>query len=555
MKTFFSNLLGLVALLLLVGGLMGVGALDSGPLKTAVYATLVFSLAGLLLVIGTQPRLRPLFILLLALLALVTLFGLAHGGTAAGIAFMPLFVASILIALWGVLFLIGNLPSIRPAGLWSLFGIFIGVLLSMFSVDRWGEVFDTIKRNKLRTALTCVSVAWGIFVMVVLLGLGQGLNNGIRHSFRRESANGVYVSAAKTSIPWGGYNVGRRITFNNRDYDEAVKLDGIDHMGKQYFIHGGRFGGGEMKVQRGTKSNLFGVNAVNPAALYLDTAEMAQGRFINDLDVATLRKTVVIGEPVRDYLFGHQTNSTRGDGGVDEAIGEWIVIGGVPFEVVGIYKSDNEESARQAYIPVSTAQLAFNGADRLGMLSFTVKDDVTIDQEGEIKQQVIDILAASHQFSPQDRQAVRVFDNIEGFSHFQQFFMVISMFVLVIGLGTLAAGVVGVSNIMMIAVKERTREIGIRKALGATPQSIVAMIVQEAVFLTSIAGLLGLSAGVVFLGLLPKLIDTEMIENPSINIGVGVLAAVGLMVAGALAGFVPARSAAKVNPVETLRDA
>jgi putative ABC transport system permease protein len=472
-----------------------------------------------------------------------------------GAAFLPLGLFTFVVVVSAMLYAIGTLPSLRPRDLWSLFAVFFGVVISMFSLDRWGEVFDTIKRNKLRTALTCVSVAWGIFVMVVLLGLGQGLNNGIRHSFRREAANGVYISASKTSIPWGGYNVGRKITFNNRDYDEATKIDGIDHLNKQYFIHGGRFGGGEMKVARGTKSNLFGVNAVSPDALFLDTLELVQGRFVNDLDVATLRKTAVVGEPVRDYLFGHQTNSTRGDGGFDKAIGDWIVIGGVPFQVVGIYKSDNEESARQVYIPVSTAQLAFNGADRLGMLSFTVKDSVTLAQEAEVKQHIIDILAASHQFSPEDRQAVRVFDNIEGFSHFQQFFMVISMFVLVIGLGTLAAGVVGVSNIMMIAVKERTREIGIRKALGATPQSIVAMIVQEAVFLTSIAGLLGLSAGVGFLGLLPKLIDTEMIENPSINIGVGVLAAVGLMVAGALAGFVPARSAAKVNPVETLRDA
>jgi putative ABC transport system permease protein len=203
---------------------------------------------------------------------------------------------------------------------------------------------------------------------------------------------------------------------------------------------------------------------------------------------------------------------------------------------------------------VSTAQLAFNGADRIGMIMFDVKPGVSIEEEGQIKRQVIELLAASHQFSPDDKQAVHVFDTIEGFSHFQQFFSVISMFVIVIGLGTLAAGVVGVSNIMMIAVKERTKEIGVRKALGATAQSIIAMIVQEAVFLTSIAGLLGLSAGVVTLGAMGKFIHTDMIENPSINISTGIAAAVGLVIAGALAGFVPAKSAAQVNPIETLRD-
>ena len=401
--------------------------------------------------------------------------------------------------------------------------------------------------------LTCVSVAWGIFVMVVLLGLGQGLNNGIRKSFRREAANGIYISASKTSVPFAGYGVGRKLTFNNRDYEAAKDLEGIDHLGEQYFIHGGRFGGGEMKTQKGTKSNLFAVNAVNPAAFYLSTSDISQGRFLNDLDIKLLRKACVIGEPVRDFLFGHADNNGHGDGTVDDPIGQWVVVGGVPFQVVGVFHDDNEETARQLYIPVSTAQLAFNGADRLGMLMFTVGES-NAEQAAVIKRKVVAQLAASHQFSPDDKQAVRIFDNVEGFAKFQQFFNVISLFVLVIGLGTLAAGVVGVSNIMMIAVKERTKEIGVRKALGATPQSIVAMIVQEAVFLTSVAGLLGLSAGVVFLGILPKLIDTELIDNPSINIGVGVLAAVGLVVAGALAGFVPARSAAKVNPIETLRD-
>jgi len=470
-----------------------------------------------------------------------------------GFAFLPLLLVTLTVFVCALLYVIGSLPSVRPRGVFSLFGVFFAVIGSMFSLDRWGEVFDTIKRNKLRTVLTCVSVAWGIFVMVVLLGLGQGLNNGIRKSFRREAANGIYISASKTSVPFAGYGVGRKLTFNNRDYEAAKDLEGIDHLGEQYFIHGGRFGGGEMKTQKGTKSNLFAVNAVNPAAFYLSTSDISQGRFLNDLDIKLLRKACVIGEPVRDFLFGHADNNGHGDGTVDDPIGQWVVVGGVPFQVVGVFHDDNEETARQLYIPVSTAQLAFNGADRLGMLMFTVGES-NAEQAAVIKRKVVAQLAASHQFSPDDKQAVRIFDNVEGFAKFQQFFNVISLFVLVIGLGTLAAGVVGVSNIMMIAVKERTKEIGVRKALGATPQSIVAMIVQEAVFLTSVAGLLGLSAGVVFLGILPKLIDTELIDNPSINIGVGVLAAVGLVVAGALAGFVPARSAAKVNPIETLRD-
>jgi len=553
-KKLALNLAALVGLVILVVGLAMAGKLASGLVAFTLFITFVYSIAALLLVVGTTQALRPVFAILLLVLAVASAFGLVLGGAAIGLSLLPLFVGAVLLYLWGGLYVIGMAPSFRRGGITLPFQIFGLVTISMFQIDRWGEVFDTIRRNKLRTVLTCISVAWGIFVLVVLLGLGQGLNNGIRKSFRKDAANAVYINAAKTSIPYGGYNINRRITFNNRDYDAARKIPGINHLGMQYFIHGGRFGGGEMKTTRGTKSNLFGVNAINSATYFLDTIDMVQGRFINEDDVANKRKTCVIGEPVRDYLFGHNTNTDAGDGGIDDPMGEWIDVGGVPFQVVGVYHSDNEESARQVYIPVSTAQLAFNGADRIGMIMFDVNPDVSIEQEGRIKREVIELLAASHQFSPDDKQAVHVFDTIEGFSNFQQFFNVISLFVIVIGLGTLAAGVVGVSNIMMIAVKERTKEIGVRKALGATPQSIIAMIVQEAVFLTSVAGLLGLSAGVVVLSALSSFIHTDMIDNPSIKIGTGIAAAVGLVIAGALAGFVPAKSAARVNPIETLRD-
>ncbi|HEY1553643.1 MAG TPA: ABC transporter permease [Kofleriaceae bacterium] len=461
-----------------------------------------------------------------------------------GFAFGLLLVVVLLAVAAGLLVLVYLvLTEARPRTLVAFVQVIFGVLVGMLSFDRWGEVFDTIRRNKLRTALTAISVAWGIFVMVVLLGLGHGLNNGIRYSFRREAENGIWVSANKTSVPFAGYGINRHIMFDNHDYDRAKKVAGIEHMSGQYFIKGGRFGGGEMKIQHGIKSNAFQVDAVHPDAFYLGANEIVGGRFLDVADIAYLRKVCVIGRPVRDFLFG-----------TEDPIGQWIVIGDVAFEVVGVFSDEGgEEEERQIYIPVSTAQLAFHGVDHLGMLMFTV-GNATAPQAKEITKQIVDQLAEAHQFSPDDPQAARVFDNVEGFSHFQQFFLVISIFVIVIGCGTLAAGVVGVSNIMMIAVKERTREIGIRKALGATPLAIVAMIVQEAIFLTSVAGLFGLAAGVGFLQILPKLVDTDMIRDPAIDIRVGVMAAVGLAAAGALAGFVPARAAARVNPVATLRD-
>jgi putative ABC transport system permease protein len=469
---------------------------------------------------------------------------------------LPLVLLSSVVIVFGTLWLIGTLPHVRPRDALAVVQVAFATFVSMFSLDRWLEVFDTIRRNKLRTVLTAVSVAWGIFVMVVLLGMGQGLNNGIRYSFRSEAQNVVFIHTGRTSVPYAGYNVGRKLTFQNRDYDRAATVKGIDHIDGSFYITGGQFGGGEMKVQRGTKSNAFGVQSVFPGDYYTGAYAIQEGRYLNTADIVTLRKAAVIGRPVRDYLFGHADATTgSGDGGVDDPIGQWIVVGGVAFEVVGVFTMEgSEEEERVVYIPATTAQLAFNGADRLGAISFTVGNADAATTKA-ITREVVGQLAEAHQFSPDDKQAARVFDTVEGFEHFTKFFLAISIFVLVIGLGTLAAGVVGVSNIMMIAVKERTREIGIRKALGATPVSIVAMIVQEAVFLTSIAGLLGLAGGVMFLGAIPHFIDTEMIKDPAVRVSVGVLAAVGLVIAGALAGFVPARAAAKVNPVQTLRDA
>ena len=471
------------------------------------------------------------------------------------LAFLPLGLLTLFVLIGGLLWVVGGLPDLRVRGAFAIVEVGIATVASMFSFDRWGEVFDTIRRNKLRTALTAISVAWGIFVMIVLLGMGQGLNNGIRDSFKQEAMNVVRISAGRTSKAYAGYNVGRKLTFRNRDFNNASTVKGIEHLDAQFFIKGGAFGGGEMKLQRGVKSNVFGVNAVYPDDFYTGGYQMLEGRYLDLVDIGTLRKAVVIGKPVRDFLFGHGDASSAGDGGFDDPIGQWISIGGVPFQVIGVYTDQgSEEEERQVFVPTTTAQLAFNGADRIGMLNFTVGDADAATAHA-ITQEIIGQLAASHQFAADDPQAARVFDNVEGYERFSRFFLVISIFVLVIGLGTLAAGVVGVSNIMMISVRERTREIGIRKALGATPVSIVAMIVQEAVFLTSIAGLLGLSAGVGFLGLLGHAIKSEMIRDPSVRVGVGVLAAIGLVVAGALAGFVPARAAAKVNPIQTLRDA
>jgi putative ABC transport system permease protein len=443
-----------------------------------------------------------------------------------------------------------KLRSILYAVFAEIFVVTILQWRDAFSPDRWGEVLDTIRRNKLRTALTMISVAWGIFVLVFLLGLGKGLDNGLRHTFARDATNGIWVTAAKTSIAHEGYDVGRKLTFDNRDYERAKSAkvrgpggQGIDHLSGQYFIKGGAFGGGEMLTKRNGKANAFQLNAVHPDAIYLAAQFIESGRFLDPVDIEQRRKAAVIGRGVRDFLFPGEN-----------PIGQWIQIVGVPFQVVGVFSGQGDaEQERQIYIPVSTAQLAFNGGDRLGMLEFTI-GDANADEAKAITDQVVAQLAERHHFDPKDPQAVRVHNNVEQFERFSKIFWMISTFVVVIGVCTLLAGVVGVSNIMMIAVKERTREIGIRKALGATPSSIVFMIIQEAVFLTGIAGLFGLSAGVALLEVTAQIVQNDFVRNPGINLNVGIVATVGLIVAGALAGYFPARAAARVNPVHTLRD-
>ncbi len=417
--------------------------------------------------------------------------------------------------------------------------IYLTNFRDLLSFDRWYEVFATIGRNKLRTMLTMMSVGWGIFVLVFLLGLGRGLDQGMRRSFAREASNGLFIVARKTSVAFGGYDVGRQLSWDERDYEFAKHVPGVQHASAEHFIQTS----GDSLTRRGTKAQPFEIEAVYPGRLYLELHDMAAGRFINEGDMAQKRKSAVMGQTAADFLFEPDENP----------IGEWITVAGVPYQVVGIFTHPtSKESERRIYIPATTAQLSYNGADRLGKLELQLATADPATSKA-IASTIVAKLAQRHEFDPADRQAIRVRDNVEGASRFRMLFAMISMFVTLIGLGTLAAGVVGVSNIMMIAVKERTKEIGVRKALGATPGSIIAMIVQEAVVLTGIAGLLGLAGGVGALSLVAGL-GVEEIYNPSIDIGVGIGAAVFLVVAGALAGYVPARAAARVNPITSLRD-
>lgn len=415
----------------------------------------------------------------------------------------------------------------------------------MFSLDRWHEILDTLWRNKLRTALTAFSMAWGIFMLVVLLGLGNALQAGVQSRFADDATNSIWMFGGQTTKPHEGLPVGRRVVFENKDVATVAAMDGVGHItGRFWNRGGGPWGGGDFPVRYGAKVSSFDTRAVHPGHLYLEKTIIVAGRWLNDGDVAEQRKVAVVGKPVAAFLFGG-----------DDPMGKWIEVGHVMFQVVGVFDDEGGESElKKIYVPITAAQLAWNGAERVNQIMFTV-GDATVDESKALADEVKAKLAEAHDFAADDPQAVRVRNNVENFESFQKIFRMIRYFVWAMGIAALLAGIVGVSNIMMIVVRERTKEIGVRKALGATPSNIVTSIVQEAVFLTAIAGYLGLVAGVGALSLLETVLPpNDAFGAPRVDLGVALWATAILVVAGAFAGFFPARTAAKVNPIVALRD-
>jgi putative ABC transport system permease protein len=411
--------------------------------------------------------------------------------------------------------------------------------LGMFNVDLWLEIFETVSKNKLRTVLTGLAVAWGIFMLVALMGAGSGLEHGASHEFNDDATNSIWIHRGKTSKPWQGQPIGRDVQLDNGDHEAvARRVHGVEHITSRYNLWG------NYPVTRGNKSSSFDIRSVHPDHQFLEKTIVTRGRFIDDLDVAERRKVVVIGKAVEEFLFGRE-----------ESIGQVLQVGGIAFRVVGVFEDvGSEGEMKMLYLPISTAQQAFNGKDKVHSIMFTL-GDATPEESKAIEREATALLAQRHDFSPDDPRAIRVRNNLESAKKFSDIFLGIGIIVWLVGVGTILAGVVGVSNIMLIAVKERTREFGIRKALGATPASIIGMVVLEAVVITSLSGYLGLLAGVGLVEAASRFLPPfPFFRDPTIDFGAALTATALLVVSGALAGFFPAWRAARVNPVEALRD-
>ncbi|MBI1305639.1 MAG: FtsX-like permease family protein [Bacteroidetes bacterium] len=405
-------------------------------------------------------------------------------------------------------------------------------------MERLTEIWLGIRSNKLRTFLTGFSVAWGIFMLVLLLGVGTGLQNGTRDQFKDDAINSIWVNPGQTSISYNGMQPGRKIQFHDQDFDILkAEIQGGEKFTARVDDWAGR------SVTYGTKSAQYRLRGVHPEHQFVEKTIMLTGRFINEGDLLKRRKVCVIGQPVETELFGEKSS-----------IGEWVSVGGVPFRVVGTFMDEGSEGENSTiYLPVNTMQLAYGYADKIDRVMFTI-GDATLEESQAMVQQVKERMAQRHNFSLEDDRALYVRNNFEEYKRIADVLGMMNKFFWLIGILTIFAGIIGVSNIMLITVQERTREIGIRKAIGAKPLSIILMIVEEAVLITVFFGYFGLFFGVFLLELISKAIpeDGAVFTNPTVDFSTAINALIVLVVAGALSALIPAARASRIKPVEAL---
>ncbi|MEP7169957.1 MAG: ABC transporter permease [Bacteroidota bacterium] len=414
----------------------------------------------------------------------------------------------------------------------------------MFDFDKWQEIFATMKKNPLRTVLTAFGVFWGILMLIIMLGSGKGLQNGTMSDFQGVATNSFFVWAQKTTKPFMGMQPGRRFNYTNDDYEALKNVPELAVVCPRNQL--GDYGNVN-NVTRGQKSGAFTVMGDYPQINSIQPMNLTLGRFLNDMDIKERRKVVVIGKGVRDLLFDKNENPQ----------GKYICINGIYFMVTGMFipngsGEQTEEQTKTIHLPFTTFQHAFNQGDRVGFFAISSRPDVPAS---DAEEKAIAILKARHKIAPEDQLAIGHWNMEKEFKKVNGLFIGISWLVWIVGTGTLLAGVIGVSNIMLIVVKERTNEIGIRRALGAPPSAIVSQIILESVFLTSFAGYFGLVAGVGLLGLVSSALGDSagMFRNPEVDFNIAMKALAILVVAGALAGFMPAKRAISISTVDALR--
>ena len=408
----------------------------------------------------------------------------------------------------------------------------------MFDLDLWREIFQSISKNKLRTLLSGGTVIFAIMLFAILFGLANGLQNTFNEGMGGDAENTMFIRSGRTAKAGRGNQVGRRIQFDN-ELLSTLKNEFKDDI---EFITA-RVNKNVTASYKGEKNN-YSLRAVNPDHQFIEKSELISGRFINQRDLNQSTKVIVIGRLVKEDLFK-----------TSKVLGEYIDLNNIQYKVVGVYQDigdDNEE--RIIYMPLTTAQRIYGNNDFIDQINLTYNLDMGLDNAIALGRTIENRIKKIFNVEPSDQRAVRLDNRAQAASQINTFNNVLAILVLIIGLGTLIAGIVGISNIMIFIVKERTKEIGIRKALGARPSSIQAIILIESVLITSVSGYVGLVLGIGILEAYGPSLDKYFIKDPSVSTSLVAMATFALIVAGFIAAYVPAKRASRIKPIIALRD-
>jgi putative ABC transport system permease protein len=416
-------------------------------------------------------------------------------------------------------------------------------------LDLWQEIYGTIKRNKLRTFLTGFAVAWGIFMLIVLLGAGNGLIHAFEKSSSERALNSIRIFPGWTKKPYDGLKEGRPIQLENKDLVSTEKT-----FSDNVISAGATVEQSDVNISFGQEYVSMSLLGVFPNYTEVETVKTATGRFINHIDLQERRKVIVLHKKTAEILFD-KTHT--------EPIGQFVNAGGVAYQVIGTYNDQGDRGANEAYIPFSTLQTIYDKGIQLNNIIFTTKGLNSIAQNDTFEVNYRKVIGANHRFDPKDDSAIWIWNRLSNYMQTQKAMGILRTAIWVIGIFTLLSGIVGVSNIMLITVKERTREFGIRKALGAKPISILRLVIIESVVITTLFGYIGMVIGIAATEWMNVAFGNQtmdagvfqqtMFSDPTVDMGVAIQATLTLIIAGTLAGFFPAKKAVSIRPIEALR--
>ncbi|WP_242092664.1 ABC transporter permease [Aestuariivivens sediminicola] len=408
----------------------------------------------------------------------------------------------------------------------------------MFDLDLWREIFQSINKNRTRSILSGFTVTFAILLFTILFGIANGLKNTFKEAFADDAANAIFVRSGRTTKAHKGLQAGRRIQFKNEDFDYM-----IDEFDEKIEFITARIYKNVSAIYR-NEHNTYNLRAVHPDHQYLERTIMKEGRYINQNDLNNKTKVVVIGRLVAKDLFIKE-----------DPIGKYLNLNGIQYKVVGVFKDEgNDNEERLIYMPVTTAQQIYGNNDYIDQINLTYQPEMNFDQAIRFGNDITRKLKNRFSVANSDQRAIRVFNMASQTQGVSKMNAVLGIIILIIGLGTLIAGIVGISNIMIFIVKERTKEIGIRKSLGATPGSIVSIILIESIIITTVAGYLGLLIGVGVLEWIGPSLKDYFITDPAVKPSIIITATLTLIGAGALAGYLPAKKASNIKPIVALRN-